>query len=213
LSIFKLLKPKTYNYSVKDLKFKPSQARLSNLVSPFSSFTFFYKSYVSKKNYSNFFMFKTSFVLEKFSSFLSYLFKKNTKLLFFSNNQFKYEINLYNAKFNKFNSFYFNINYYFSTDFYFNSNFKVNNFFKLFKGTVFYVIDSYFNRKILFFLRKLKRITIGVPFNKFFYNIITWPIFENNITFIINQIMFYELYFFKMTIFLQKKFISSVLVV
>lgn len=173
----------------------------------FLVFTYFFKSHTnSKKNSLNFFLLSYRNKIKNINLMFLNLFFLGYNLVFFSNNYFKIKTLSYNWSALKSNNLnWLHLNYFIAGSYLntFLNKYKFY-FFKKLKNYVYYVIDSFSNRKILFYLRKIKKFTIATPFNKYIYSIISYPIIPINLTFNYNIFILIDFFYYYMVLFLKK---------
>lgn len=173
---------------------------------------FAYKNNFKKYSFSYFFLKKNTSSLE-YSHYYSILNKSKNlinfvynifffKLTFFfiPTNFFLKSVKLINWFFNKTNIFFYNEDIFLNFSSLFNKSPLIVRFFKIFKNNIFFIFDSFSNLKILFFLKRLKKKSIAVPFSKEICWIIYWPIVFYTYKNLIFHNSIVDFYFFKLII-------------
>jgi len=113
-------------------------------------------------------------------------------------------VELYNWKFNSFLIFFYENNLFLNFNLNLAAHFKLTSFFNLYRNTVYFVIDCVFNKKAIFFLKKIKKVTLGAPINKFYYLLLSWPLITNYLVFSYNHIILIDVLFYKYLILFKR---------
>lgn len=195
------IKNKFYNY---DSFFKINLIKFS-FVPLFFFYCYLKKNELTKNSYINFYLIffnKSNFSTFKF---LENIFFLNINVLIFSNALFKKKTDSFNWSFIKNNNYFFSWKYVLNNKFNELSNFWEKYFFKKAKLTLFFIIDTYYNKKLVFYLKKFKQFTIGAPMNKSMWSVLTYPLIPSEFLFAYHIFFLIEILYFYIIIFFKKK--------
>lgn len=168
----------------------------------FLNYTYYFKSYLSFDKKISFFLLSFNDNVSRFNLFFLNAILLKWDMLFFSNRLYIDDLTSYNWFFIKKLKFTYIFNFFLNFSMFMRVNIMLRA--DLFLNKMFYIIDTLYNYKIIVFLWKIQKITIGSPYNEIINNLLFFPVSVPSSISSSNIVFTIDIFFFNYIIFLKK---------